>query len=77
MLRLVQELGGLGPKERMTVKAMKALLHRFDEPLTDNDIVVIAKLTRLDKDSLLVASSQGLKEQPLRPLCSHVSTTKY
>ncbi|XBI49431.1 hypothetical protein VPH35_112996 [Triticum aestivum] len=48
LLRLVQELGVLGPKERMTVKAAEALLRRFDEPLTEDDVSCIAKLTRLD-----------------------------
>ena len=41
----------------MTKEVADALIHRFDEPLTDNDIAVIAKLTRLDKDSLLVSAS--------------------
>lgn len=40
----------------MTKEVADALIRRFDEPLTDNDIAVIAKLTRLDKDSLLVAA---------------------
>ncbi|XBH82815.1 hypothetical protein VPH35_071391 [Triticum aestivum] len=56
-LRIVKELGLLGPKEKMTKEVAGALIRRFDEPLTNNDIAVIAKLTRLDKDSLLVAAS--------------------
>ncbi|XP_020156914.1 uncharacterized protein [Aegilops tauschii subsp. strangulata] len=37
-LRLVQELGGLGPKDRMTPAAAAALLKRFEEPLSRSDI---------------------------------------
>lgn len=48
----MKELGGLGPKERMTVKAAEALVCHFDEPLTEEDIVAIAKLTRLDVEAL-------------------------
>ncbi|XBJ22309.1 hypothetical protein VPH35_000726 [Triticum aestivum] len=55
-LHIVKELGLLGPKDKMTKEVADALIPRFDEPLTDNDIAVIAKLTRLDKDSLLVAA---------------------
>lgn len=51
-LRLVQEFGILGPKEHMTVAAVEALLHRFDKPLTEDDITCIAKLTRLNIDVL-------------------------
>ena len=54
-LRLVKGLGLLGPKEKMTAKAAEALIRRFDEPLTDDDISIIAKLTRLNKDALRVA----------------------
>ncbi|XBI81338.1 hypothetical protein VPH35_090264 [Triticum aestivum] len=54
-LRLVKGLGMLGPKEKMTAKAAEALIHRFDEPLSDDDINVIAKLTRLNKEALHVA----------------------
>lgn len=50
--RLVQELGGLGPKERMTVKAAEALVRRFNEPLTEEDVAAIARLTRLNVDAL-------------------------
>ncbi|XBI25545.1 hypothetical protein VPH35_050460 [Triticum aestivum] len=55
-LRIVKELGLLGPKDKMTKEVADALIRRFDEPLTDNDIAVIAKLTRLDKDSPLIAA---------------------
>ncbi|KAE8787936.1 hypothetical protein D1007_38078 [Hordeum vulgare] len=51
-LRLVKELGLLGPKEKMTEDVAKALIRRFDEPLSDSDIAVIAKLTRLDEEAL-------------------------
>ncbi|XBJ10947.1 hypothetical protein VPH35_015714 [Triticum aestivum] len=54
-LRLVKGLGLLGPKEKMTAKAAEALICRFDEPLSDDDINVIAKLTRLNKEALRVA----------------------
>ncbi|KAE8803915.1 D-3-phosphoglycerate dehydrogenase, chloroplastic [Hordeum vulgare] len=37
-LRLVKELGLLGPKEKMTEDVAKALIRRFDEPLSDSDI---------------------------------------
>ena len=40
-LRLVQGLGLLGPKEKMTKKAEEALVRRFDEPLSEEDIAVI------------------------------------
>ncbi|KAE8791863.1 hypothetical protein D1007_33646 [Hordeum vulgare] len=51
-LRLVKELGLLGPKEKMTEDVAKALIRRFHEPLSDSDIAVIAKLTRLDGEAL-------------------------
>uniref|UniRef100_A0A8I7B614 Uncharacterized protein n=1 Tax=Hordeum vulgare subsp. vulgare TaxID=112509 RepID=A0A8I7B614_HORVV len=51
-LRLVKELGLLGPKEKMTEDVAKALIRRFDEPLSDSDIAVIAKLTRHDGEAL-------------------------
>ncbi|KAE8819487.1 Cytochrome P450 71D8 [Hordeum vulgare] len=53
-LRLVKELGLLGSKEKMTEDVAKALIRRFDEPLSDRDIAVIAKLTRLDGEALTV-----------------------
>lgn len=59
-LRIVKELGLLGPKEKMTTEVAEALLRRFDEPLTDSDIAVIAKLTCLDTDALrIVAGMTG------------------
>lgn len=55
-LRLVRDLGLLGPKEKMTPKAAENLLRKFDEPLTDEDIACIAKLTRLNGEALRVAA---------------------
>lgn len=54
-LLLVKRLGLLGPKEKMTAKAAEALIRRFDEPLSEEDIAIIAKLTRLDPDALRIA----------------------
>ncbi|KAE8809813.1 D-3-phosphoglycerate dehydrogenase, chloroplastic [Hordeum vulgare] len=66
-LRIVKELGLLGPRERMTEDVAKAQLHRFEEPLTDGDIAVIAKLTRLDGEALRVmarmAGPDGVAEK--------------
>ena len=53
-LLLVKQLGLLGPKEKMTAEVAEALIRHFDEPLTDDDIAIIAKLTRLDPDALRV-----------------------
>ncbi|KAE8817962.1 hypothetical protein D1007_04318 [Hordeum vulgare] len=53
-LRLVKELGLLGPRDKMTDDVARALLHRFDEPLSHSDISVIARLTRLDSEALRV-----------------------
>ncbi|KAE8799134.1 Cytochrome P450 71D8 [Hordeum vulgare] len=68
-LRIVKELGLLGPRERMTEDVAKALLHRFEEPLTDGDIAVIAKLTRLDGKALRVmarmAGPDGVAEKAI------------
>ena len=36
----------------MTVKAVEALLHRFSELLSKDDVNCIAKLTRLNVDAL-------------------------
>ncbi|KAE8795720.1 hypothetical protein D1007_29314 [Hordeum vulgare] len=68
-LRIVKELGLLGPKEKMMAEVAKALLHRFEEPLTDSDIAVIAKLTRLDGEVLRVmtrmAGSDGIAQEAI------------
>ncbi|KAE8818395.1 D-3-phosphoglycerate dehydrogenase, chloroplastic [Hordeum vulgare] len=68
-LRIVKELGLLGPKEKMTAEVAKALLHRFEEPLTNSDITIIAKLTRLDGEALRVmaqmAGSDGIADQAI------------
>ncbi|KAE8813367.1 hypothetical protein D1007_09524 [Hordeum vulgare] len=53
-LRLVKELGLLGPRDKMTDEVARALLQRFDEPLSDGDLAVIAKLTHLDCEALRV-----------------------
>ncbi|KAF7000769.1 hypothetical protein CFC21_016589 [Triticum aestivum] len=58
-LRIVKELGLLGPKQKMSPEVAEALIRRFDEPLTDNDIAVIAKLTRLDVSALRVAAAMA------------------
>ena len=58
-LRLVQELGGLGPKDRMTPSAAAALLKRFEEPLSRSDIKAIAKLTGLDSKALEIAAGMA------------------
>ena len=62
-LRLVQGLGLLGPKEKMTKKAAEALVRRFNEPLSDEDITVIAQLTRLGKDALRIAAGLNVPEE--------------
>lgn len=66
-LRIVKELGLLGPRERTTEDVAKAQLHRFEEPLTDGDIAVIAKLTRLDGEALRImarmAGPDGVAEK--------------
>ncbi|KAE8768788.1 hypothetical protein D1007_59740 [Hordeum vulgare] len=65
--RLVKDLGLLGPREMMTKDVAKALIRRFDEPLSDSDIVVIAKLTPLDGEALTVmarmAGPDGVAEK--------------
>ncbi|KAE8768469.1 Cytochrome P450 71D8 [Hordeum vulgare] len=66
-LCIVKELGLLGPREKVTAEVAKALLHRFDEPLMDSDITVIAKLIRLDGEALRVmdrmADTEGVAEE--------------
>ncbi|KAI4971752.1 hypothetical protein ZWY2020_002666 [Hordeum vulgare] len=66
-LRIVKELGLLGPRERTTEDVAKAQLHQFEEPLTDSDIAVIAKLTRLDGEALRImarmAGPDGVAEK--------------
>uniref|UniRef100_A0A8I6Y4C2 DUF4283 domain-containing protein n=1 Tax=Hordeum vulgare subsp. vulgare TaxID=112509 RepID=A0A8I6Y4C2_HORVV len=53
-MRIVKELGLLGPRDRLTADVAKALFQRFEEPLSDGDISVIAKLTHLDDEALRV-----------------------
>ena len=68
-LRLVQDLGLLGPKKKITKKAAKALLRRFDEPLSEEDIAVIAKLTRMGTEALRIATGlngpEGVAEKAM------------
>ena len=40
----------------MTKKAAEALVRRFDEPLSEEDIAVIAKLTRMGTEALRIAA---------------------
>ncbi|KAE8774551.1 Histidyl-tRNA synthetase [Hordeum vulgare] len=54
--RIVKEPCLLRPKEKMTIKVGEALLCHFDEPLTDRDIAVIAKLTCLDNEALRIGA---------------------
>uniref|UniRef100_A0A8I6WZW2 Uncharacterized protein n=1 Tax=Hordeum vulgare subsp. vulgare TaxID=112509 RepID=A0A8I6WZW2_HORVV len=53
-LCLVKELVLLGPRDKLTAEVAKALLQRFEEPLSDSDISVIARLTHLDSEALRV-----------------------
>ena len=43
----------------MTMKAVEALLRRFDEPLSEGDNDYIAKLTRLDVQALRTMASMA------------------
>ncbi|XBH78939.1 hypothetical protein VPH35_105038 [Triticum aestivum] len=58
-LRLVQELGGLDPKDRMTPSVAATLLKRFEEPLSRSNIKAIAKLTGLDCKALEIAAGMA------------------
>uniref|UniRef100_A0A8I7B714 Uncharacterized protein n=1 Tax=Hordeum vulgare subsp. vulgare TaxID=112509 RepID=A0A8I7B714_HORVV len=68
-LRLVKELGLLGPRDKMTEEVTRALLQRFEEPLSDDDLAVIAKLTRLDNEALRVMAGmtgpKGVTEEAM------------
>ena len=70
-LLLVKRLGMLGPKEKMTSRAAEALIRHFDEPLSDDDIAAIAKLTCLDAHALKaiagMPSQQGDAAVPQSP----------
>ncbi|KAE8768492.1 hypothetical protein D1007_60020 [Hordeum vulgare] len=72
-LRLGKELGLLGPRDKMTDKVARALLQRFDEPLSDSDLALIDKLTRLDSDALRVMASmigpEGAAEEAMVGSC--------
>ncbi|XBI26121.1 hypothetical protein VPH35_050908 [Triticum aestivum] len=54
-LRIIRDLGLLGPKDKMTPQAAKALIKKFDEPLTE-DVIGLAKLTRQDPAALRIAA---------------------
>lgn len=59
VLRLVQNLGKLGPKDKMSQKAATTLMQQFQEPLSDGDIAAIAKLTGLDPTALKIAAGMA------------------
>lgn len=52
----MRDLGLLGPNDKMTPKAAKALIQKFDEPLTEDDIIGLAKLTHQDPAALRIAA---------------------
>ncbi|KAE8814039.1 hypothetical protein D1007_08677 [Hordeum vulgare] len=54
LIATAPELGLLGPRDRLTAEVAKALLQRFEEPMSDSDISVIARLTHLDSEALRV-----------------------
>ncbi|KAE8803525.1 hypothetical protein D1007_20601 [Hordeum vulgare] len=68
-LRLVKELGLLGPRDKMADEVVRALLQHFEEPLSDGDLAVIAKLTRLDSEALCVMAGmigpEGFAEEAM------------
>ncbi|XP_073361882.1 uncharacterized protein [Aegilops tauschii subsp. strangulata] len=57
----------------MTAKAAEALIHRFDEPLSDSDIKAIAKLTNLDVAALKTANVRGLNSLARRAVVSETA----
>ncbi|XBI68444.1 hypothetical protein VPH35_047644 [Triticum aestivum] len=59
VLRLIQELGELGPKDKMTPKAAAQITKRFQEPLLEGNIAAIAKLTGLDQGALKIAAGMA------------------
>lgn len=54
-LLLVKKLGLLDPKEKMTAKVAEAPIRRLEDPLMEEDINIIDKLTRLDPEALRIA----------------------
>jgi hypothetical protein len=59
-LRLAKELAAIDPAEQSTEKAVTALLGRFSEPLSTNDIDGLALLARVDREAIVrVASRAG------------------
>ncbi|XBI97436.1 hypothetical protein VPH35_017809 [Triticum aestivum] len=65
-LRIIRDLGLLGPNDKMIPKAAEALIKKFDEPLTEDNIIGLAKLTRQDPVALRVAA--GLADPDGAPL---------
>ncbi|XBJ03095.1 hypothetical protein VPH35_022335 [Triticum aestivum] len=55
-MRLVKEVGKMGPKDKMTPDAAAALIKKFNEPLTEEDIATIARLTSLNVEALKIAA---------------------
>ena len=58
-MQLVQELGDLDPKDKMTPKVAEALIKRFDEPPTDREVESITKLKHMDLVALRIAASMA------------------
>ena len=52
----MQELGKMGPKDKMTPDIAAALIKKFSEPLTEEDIATIARLTNLNAGALKIAA---------------------
>lgn len=55
----MRQVGILGPKDPITSAAAAAFVDRFKDPLSHDDIVGLATLTRLDEGSL--RATAGLK----------------
>ena len=55
-LHLAQELGKLDPNDKMTLEAAARLIKCFDEPLSETDILTIARLRNLDVTALKIAA---------------------
>ncbi|KAE8787291.1 Histidyl-tRNA synthetase [Hordeum vulgare] len=69
MLCLVHGLGILGPREKMTGNSAEALSRSFDQPLFDEDITAIAKLTTFDARTLkeTTGTSSHVRDTPSAP----------
>lgn len=55
-LHLVRPLGILGSTEKMTAKVVEELICDFNKPISEEEIVGIAKLMRLDGGALWIAA---------------------